>query len=250
MKIKVNGEIEITEGVTNEKILDEILENQKIIINLLKDVDLNNKIESSNNTKTSEKPEFNLELNSLGAFSEVEKEIHETIVDLDHENIYKDFRKGVRLDELVQKYQYSADSIIAIIYNIRNRLIRDKNLEARVLHRYEKNEDIDETLSDLDIDVDVYAHLVSIPYEELIRRINNKKGRSSIRKPRRELSNEERLAIYKAYHIDKKSSQQLSIVYNLSLSGVYRIVKPSASQNTPKHFIELLKANNLNYHAT
>ena len=250
MKIKVNGEIEITEGVTNEKILDEILENQKIIINLLKDVDLNNKIESSNNTKTSEKPEFNLELNSLGAFSEVEKEIHETIVDLDHENIYKDFRKGVRLDELVQKYQYSADSIIAIIYNIRNRLIRDKNLEARVLHRYEKNEDIDETLSDLDIDVDVYAHLVSIPYEELIRRINNKKGRSSIRKPRRELSDEERLAIYKAYHIDKKSSQQLSIVYNLSLSGVYRIVKPSASQNTPKHFIELLKANNLNYHAT
>ena len=250
MKIKVNGEIEITEGVTNEKILDEILENQKIIINLLKDVDLNNKIESSNNTKTSEKPEFNLELNSLGAFSEVEKEIHETIVDLDHENIYKDFRKGVRLDELVQKYQYSADSIIAIIYNIRNRLIRDKNLEARVLHRYEKNEDIDETLSDLDIDVDVYAHLVSISYEELIRRINNKKGRSSIRKPRRELSDEERLAIYKAYHIDKKSSQQLSIVYNLSLSGVYRIVKPSASQNTPKHFIELLKANNLNYHAT
>lgn len=250
MKIKVNGEIEITEGVTNEKKLDEILENQKIIINLLKDVDLNNKMESSNNIKTSEKPEFNLELNSLGAFSEVEKEIHETIVDLDHENIYKDFRKGVRLDELVQKYQYSADSIIAIIYNIRNRLIRDKNLEARVLHRYEKNEDIDETLSDLDIDVDVYAHLVSIPYEELIRRINNKKGRSSIRKPRRELSNEERLAIYKAYHIDKKSSQQLSIAYNLSLSGVYRIVKPSASQNTPKHFIELLKANNLNYHTT
>ena len=250
MKIKVNGEIEITEGVTNEKKLDEILENQKIIINLLKDVDLNNKIESSNNIKTSEKPEFNLELNSLGAFSEVEKEIHETIVDLDHENIYKDFRKGMRLDKLIQKYQYSADSIIAIIYNIRNRLIRDKNLEARVLHRYEKNEDIDETLSDLDIDVDVYAHLVSIPYEELIRRINNKKGRSSIRKPRRELSNEERLAIYKAYHIDKKSSQQLSIVYNLSLSGVYRIVKPSASQNTPKHFIELLKANNLNYHAT
>ena len=160
MKIKVNGEIEITEGVTNEKKLDEILENQKIIINLLKDVDLNNKMESSNNIKTSEKPKFNLELNSLGAFSEVEKEIHETIVDLDHENIYKDFRKGVRLDELIQKYQYSADSIIAIIYNIRNRLIRDKNLEARVLHRYEKNEDIDETLSDLDIDVDVYAHLV------------------------------------------------------------------------------------------
>ena len=250
MKIKVNGEIEITEGVTNEKKLDEILENQKIIINLLKDVDLNNKMESSNNIKTSEKPKFNLELNSLGAFSEVEKEIHETIVDLDHENIYKDFRKGVRLDELIQKYQYSADSIIAIIYNIRNRLIRDKNLEARVLHRYEKNEDIDETLSDLDIDVDVYAHLVSIPYEELIRRINNKKGKSSIRKPRRELSNEERLAIYKAYHIDKKSSQQLSVAYNLSLSGVYRIVKPSAAQNTPKHFIELLKANNLNYHTT
>lgn len=250
MKIKVNGEIEITEGVTNEKKLDEILENQKIIISLLKDVDLNNKMESSNNIKTSEKPKFNLELNSLGAFSEVEKEIHETIVDLDHENIYKDFRKGVRLDELIQKYQYSADSIIAIIYNIRNRLIRDKNLEARVLHRYEKNEDIDETLSDLDIDVDVYAHLVSIPYEELIRRINNKKGKSSIRKPRRELSNEERLAIYKAYHIDKKSSQQLSVAYNLSLSGVYRIVKPSAAQNTPKHFIELLKANNLNYHTT
>ena len=250
MKIKVYGEIEITEGITNEKKLDEILENQKIIINLLKDVDLNNKMESLNNIKTFEKPEFNLELNSLGAFSEVEKEIHETIVDLDHENIYKDFRKGVRLDELVQKYQYSADSIIAIIYNIRNRLIRDKNLEARVLHRYQKNEDIDETLSDLDIDVDVYAHLVSIPYEELIRRINNKKGRSSIRKPRRELSDEERLAIYKAYHIDKKSSQQLSVAYNLSLSGVYRIVKPSASQNTPKHFIELLKANNLNYHAT
>ena len=250
MKIKVNGEIEITEGITNEKKLDEILENQKIIINLLKDVDLNNKMESSNNIKTSEKPKFNLELNSLGAFSEVEKEIHETIVDLDHENIYKDFRKGVRLDELIQKYQYSADSIIAIIYNIRNRLIRDKNLEARVLHRYEKNEDIDETLSDLDIDVDVYAHLVSIPYEELIRRINNKKGKSSIRKPRRELSNEERLAIYKAYHIDKKSSQQLSVAYNLSLSGVYRIVKPSAAQNTPKHFIELLKANNLNYHTT
>ena len=250
MKIKVNGEIEITEGVTNEKKLDEILENQKIIINLLKDVDLNNKMESSNNIKTSEKPKFNLELNSLGAFSEVEKEIHETIVDLDHENIYKDFRKGVRLDELIQKYQYSADSIIAIIYNIRNRLIRDKNLEARVLHRYEKYEDIDETLSDLDIDVDVYAHLVSIPYEELIRRINNKKGKSSIRKPRRELSNEERLAIYKAYHIDKKSSQQLSVAYNLSLSGVYRIVKPSAAQNTPKHFIELLKANNLNYHTT
>lgn len=250
MKIKVNGEIEITEGVTNEKKLDEILENQKIIISLLKDVDLNNRIELSNNTKTSKKPEFNLELNSLGAFSEVEKEIHETIVDLDHENIYRDFRKGIRLDELVQKYQYSADSIIAIIYNIRNKLIRDKNLEARVLHRYEKNEDIDETLSDLDIDVDVYAHLVSIPYEELIRRINNKKGKSSIRKPRRELSNEERLAIYKAYHIDKKSSQQLSVAYNLSLSGVYRIVKPSAAQNTPKHFIELLKANNLNYHTT
>ena len=250
MKIKVNGEIEITEGITNEKKLDEIIENQKIIISLLKDVDLNNKIELSNNTKTSKKPEFNLELNSLGAFSEVEKEIHETIVDLDHENIYKDFRKGIRLDELVQKYQYSADSIIAIIYNIRNKLIRDRNLEARVLHRYEKNEDIDETLSDLDIDVDVYAHLVSIPYEELIRRINNKKGKSSIRKPRRELSNEERLAIYKAYHIDKKSSQQLSVAYNLSLSGVYRIVKPSAAQNTPKHFIELLKANNLNYHTT
>ena len=250
MKIKVNGEIEITEGITNEKKLDEIIENQKIIISLLKDVDLNNKIELSNNTKTSKKPEFNLELNSLGAFSEVEKEIHETIVDLDHENIYKDFRKGVKLNELIQKYQYTADSIIAIIYNIRNKLIRDRNLEARVLHRYEKNEDIDETLSDLDIDVDVYAHLVSIPYEELIRRINNKKGKSSIRKPRRELSNEERLAIYKAYHIDKKSSQQLSVAYNLSLSGVYRIVKPSAAQNTPKHFIELLKANNLNYHTT
>ena len=250
MKIKVNGEIELIENVENEKKLDEILKNQKIIIELLKGTNID-KPKLPIETENPEEPEFNMKLDSLGAFDEVEMKIHETIVDLDHENIYKDFRKGAQLPELVQKYQYTAESIIAIIYNMRNKLIRDKNLEARVIHRYEKNEDIDETLSDLDIDVDVYAHLVSIPYEELIRRINRRsKSRLSIRKPRRELSNAERLTIYKAYHEDKKSSRQLSIEYDLSLSGVYRIVRPSAAQNTPKHFIELLKANNLNYHAT
>ena len=247
MKIEIKDGSLTLDKDNNEELLNKILENQNDIIKRLSIIEKlvgDYTILSVPNENTAHLINTENQIKTLdiplieGDYKDIERKIEEKVTDADYTSIYKDYRKGITFQYLIEKYSHlRPQTINDVIFNNRNKFYNDISIVSTVRYRYSCGDSITNVLEDLEIDSDIYKYIID-KYGVIITDDTIRSDEHLGRSYTHPLSM--CIEIYELYKEGKSTIEEITFAYNVSSGFVYTIVKPNI--RTRKDFLNHLIA--------